>query len=530
MGIVEQCLLQLNNEKRRWRKMVIILTALSIIVALFTVWNLRMTGVTIANDATCGYEEHQHTEECPHERVLICDAHIISNEESSGVADATPDIPEAPTEPIHTDDCYQTIYQCEIEEHIHKIACYSDPAADLETAEIWEATLPTLTGNKAEDILLIAQSQLGYQESTRNFGLAEDGVTKCGITRYGQWYGNPYGDWANMFTAFCLRYAGFSEDLVNSSTAIMLKGWEDRDLYRSAESYAPIAGDIAFLDKNGNGTPETTAIVLSLENGILTLIEGDVDNAVTQINYTMGGGVVVGFGVSAPENRVMMFATAPTATGTVIGSTVNYTNNLLTQGGSFIIYTAGSDGQYYAIDGNGNAVPIQIDSAGSICADVADQNTLYWAFEKANNYDNKPAYYIKNAATGKHLHPNRDANTYGPLHPDRWETAIYTNGSGVRLRGARQDAYVQLSGTAYTVSDTQNNGSTMYFGKPPSALNLWLDGTNGNIMTCRGSDNTKYTVYSGVEAQLPSQWKSPTKYNYTPVSYTHLTLPTKLEV
>ena len=86
MGIVEQCLLQLNSEKRRWRKMVLILTALSLVVALFTVWNLRMTGVTIANSATCGYEEHQHSEECPQEKLLICEisnfalsAHTIMN-------------------------------------------------------------------------------------------------------------------------------------------------------------------------------------------------------------------------------------------------------------------------------------------------------------------------------------------------------------------------------------------------------------------------------------------------------------------
>ena len=64
MRFVEQYLLQLNTEKRRWRRAVVILTALSLIVALVTVWNLRMTGVAIANGATCGIEEHLHTEEC----------------------------------------------------------------------------------------------------------------------------------------------------------------------------------------------------------------------------------------------------------------------------------------------------------------------------------------------------------------------------------------------------------------------------------------------------------------------------------
>ena len=123
MGIVEQCLLQLNKEKRRWRKAVVILTALSLVVALFTVWNLRMTGITIANSATCGYEEHQHTEECPHEKVLICEGHILSDEEDTGEAEATPDLPEEPTEPEHTEECYEIVYTCELEEHIHRIAC-----------------------------------------------------------------------------------------------------------------------------------------------------------------------------------------------------------------------------------------------------------------------------------------------------------------------------------------------------------------------------------------------------------------------
>ena len=72
MSFIEQYMLQLNTEKRRWRCAVVVLSALSLIVALVTVWNLRMTGVTIANGATCGNEEHQHTEECLRDDALIC--------------------------------------------------------------------------------------------------------------------------------------------------------------------------------------------------------------------------------------------------------------------------------------------------------------------------------------------------------------------------------------------------------------------------------------------------------------------------
>ena len=63
MGIVEQYLLQLKIEKRRWRRSAVVLTALSLLVAIGVSWNLRMTGITLVNDACCGYEEHQHTEE-----------------------------------------------------------------------------------------------------------------------------------------------------------------------------------------------------------------------------------------------------------------------------------------------------------------------------------------------------------------------------------------------------------------------------------------------------------------------------------
>ena len=56
MGIVEQYLIQLNTLKRRFRRSVAFLTALSLLVVLSVSWNLRQTGVAIANDATCGIQ------------------------------------------------------------------------------------------------------------------------------------------------------------------------------------------------------------------------------------------------------------------------------------------------------------------------------------------------------------------------------------------------------------------------------------------------------------------------------------------
>ena len=58
MGIIEQYLLQLNKEKRRFVRAAAILTVLSFLVVVGVSWNLRITAVTIANGATCGIQEH----------------------------------------------------------------------------------------------------------------------------------------------------------------------------------------------------------------------------------------------------------------------------------------------------------------------------------------------------------------------------------------------------------------------------------------------------------------------------------------
>ena len=554
MGIVERYLLQLNTSKQRFRRSIAFLSVLSLLVVLTVSWNLRQTGIAIANDACCGLEEHRHSEECPTEEKRICGWDTeASTEAPTQVTEET--LPESPVEPpeetlpespgetlpeasaemsvqlptetpvemsadpteevhIHSDACYETVWLCGFEEHTHELSCYSDVTADLEDWDTWAAAIPELTGNISEDIVLVAQSQLGIKESERNFELAEDTVTRNGITRYGQWYGNPYGPWSNMFTSFCLRYAGLGDVPINSGAETMRLAWEEQQLYRHAGGYEPVTGDIVFLDKNQNGAPEATAIVVRYFDFVLTVIEGDVDNAVVQQEYRIDNPAILGYGMTNPRGNLIQVMAAAADSTVTVGQRVTYDNNLLTGGGSFILYTTGSDGKYYAIDGNGKAVEIKISSTGAITADVENPNLLYWSFESANNYDNRSAYYIGNGVSGLYLHPNRDAGTAGSLHTGRWETALYNNGNGVRFRGARQDAYALLSGTEFTYAQNQNSGSTFYFGRAPTQVSLWLDGTNGNIMSCRGSDNTRYTVYTGIEMQLPSQWKSPTKYQY----------------
>lgn len=121
---------------------------------------------------------------------------------------------------VHSEACYESVLVCEVSEHEHSLACYSDSSADLETEAAWEATLPAdddMTGNWAADVLAVADSQLGYKESTANYSVVENAAgteVAKGYTRYGAWWGDAYGDWCAMFASFCLSYAGVPEEVV----------------------------------------------------------------------------------------------------------------------------------------------------------------------------------------------------------------------------------------------------------------------------------------------------------------------------
>ena len=167
-----------HRRKRNWRKVVI---SLACAVVFITTYMLILPAITMEKTAYCGMEEHQHSEDC-YEDVLIC------------TQDHT-----------HTQDCYEKNLICEIPEHAHILVCYSDPEADIEGEEAWKQSVSEvkLTGIRSEDVIAVAESQLDYEESDKNYTVVNEDTIK-GITRYGQWYGDDYGDWSAMFVSFCL--------------------------------------------------------------------------------------------------------------------------------------------------------------------------------------------------------------------------------------------------------------------------------------------------------------------------------------
>ncbi|MCI7796090.1 MAG: CHAP domain-containing protein, partial [Lachnospiraceae bacterium] len=221
----------------------------------------------------------------------------------------------------HSALCYGTwVLTCEKEEHTHTLACYSDPTVDVESPSNWEATLPdTMTGEWRIDVLRVAESQLGYMESTENYEVEEDGTTTRGYTRYGEWYGDPYGDWCAMFTSFCLHYADvpeeiFPQDADCANWISKLESMEDPEqesgmLYRPAEAdnteeaYVPAAGDLVFFDKDGDDGADHVGLVAELITGTdgtvsqIRTIEGNSENKVRHVTYEAKDPKILGYGV-----------------------------------------------------------------------------------------------------------------------------------------------------------------------------------------------------------------------------------------
>lgn len=228
----------------------------------------------------CGQQDliaHVHVPECYDDfGALICNQPVVFAHQH----DQNCWISSEPQKPkhVHTDACYEIVYGCGLEEHYHNIMCYADINADVETADTWKATLPTeVSEYREENVVNVARSQLGYTESKRNFTLDDDG-TRRGYSRYGEWYGNPYGNWNSMFAAFCLHYGGIDREEIpyNSGAYAWVAQLKEKELFTvPEEQYEAIPGDIVFYDKDGNGYADWVGIVSDVTETGYTTIEGD---------------------------------------------------------------------------------------------------------------------------------------------------------------------------------------------------------------------------------------------------------------
>lgn len=288
-NIVKEYIERFDRNHRRQHRYAWLLGVLALLVCLAVFWRLKLVGTAMTNEASCGLQEHTHTDSC-YTTVLDCTAGTPEN--GAG-------------EHIHTDACYKRELICTLPEHTHTADCYSDPEADTEGEADWTQAFPqeALTGDWARDTVTIAASQVGYAESTRNWQLNDDG-TRGGYTRYGAWYGSPYGGWNGMFAAFCLHYAGVDEDCLTTANAAGVNAWAVA-LCQAGQLQGPgheaVPGDIVFLGHDDK--IETCAVVADVDtaSGVptLTLIAGDVDNTVAELTVPADSDTILGYTATA---------------------------------------------------------------------------------------------------------------------------------------------------------------------------------------------------------------------------------------
>jgi hypothetical protein len=264
--------------------------------------------------------EHEHTDDCyTLEEVLVCGyeegepeetddgAALYDRDENSAEESNFAEEPETAADPEpekeatkpetddeidtgytvhhHTAECYGKVLICGKEEHEHTAACLVNPNAEIDAE--YDAKTPARTdADWAEDMVLVAKSQLGYTESKAD--VDEDGN---GYTMYAdQYYKDKpmvYADWDCTFVAYCLYHAGVPQDVIPQYASISaLRG----ALARMNSAYygddpqdfgGILPGDIVMY-KNAEGR-ETIGVVsdaaVDEETDLttaLTVISGDV--------------------------------------------------------------------------------------------------------------------------------------------------------------------------------------------------------------------------------------------------------------
>lgn len=285
---------------------------------------------------TCMEEEHVHDDDCydPEDGTLICEKFEHTHDESCytteyeltcgleegelveqvveptqtaelvamAVAEPVALEPVVDTvEPIyhhHTDACYEEVLVCPLPEHHHTVSCLSDTSADLETPEEWQAANAdaVITGEWNEDLLSVAKTQLGYEQSEKNFEIdPADGVTLRYYSRYGQSYGNAYGEWDVMFLAYCLKYAEIPQSAIPQEASVLAlrSSMSGMDWLLEEDGSAAQPGDIVIYNKY---VTRTVAVDSSADSA-----EPDLDDLFSVDTAFENSAELEGSGVSAQD-------------------------------------------------------------------------------------------------------------------------------------------------------------------------------------------------------------------------------------
>ncbi|MCR4758658.1 MAG: RICIN domain-containing protein, partial [Oscillospiraceae bacterium] len=215
------------------------------------------------------------------------------------------------------------------------------------------------TGNQREDIVAVAETQIGYHEGANN------------ETKYNHWFGaisnypaNGYGyPWCHAFVSWCANQAGIPRDIVpytancpdgkeffvNDDVAL----WEVSAAHGG--SYVPQRGDIIYF----GSSPDHVGIVYECNGSTVYTIEGNSSDQVIKHSYNLNDSYVLAYGVPdynggstppPPLTNDDPYAPYPRPSGDVSigmkGDSVRWVQYTLSQWLGYDIGSSGIDGDF----------------------------------------------------------------------------------------------------------------------------------------------------------------------------------------
>lgn len=171
---------------------------------------------------------------------------------------------------------------------------FTDFSEEYMSGEYYEKLMQVnLTGNYRQDLLAVAQSQIGYCEGDDEDDLDGSVSGSCNFTEYGRYMGSNGSAWCSEFASWCARVAGIPTSILGSSKTASVKNFA-APYYTWSETvfaggyYTPQPGDLALFAWTGTSTTASylshTAIISDVtcvgDTVLLTVIHGNTGGEV----------------------------------------------------------------------------------------------------------------------------------------------------------------------------------------------------------------------------------------------------------
>ncbi len=151
-----------------------------------------------------------------------------------------------------------------------------------EYAEFW--TILSVSGVGSNGIVAVALSQVG----------------NVGGEPYWSWYGfSSRVSWCACFVSWCGDQCGYIDAGIIPKFSYCDAGidWFKSRGQWQGRNYVPAPGDIIFFDPDDNGSANHVGIVESCDGTYIYTIEGNANDAVKQLCYSVGNGSIMGYGI-----------------------------------------------------------------------------------------------------------------------------------------------------------------------------------------------------------------------------------------